>query len=652
MQLDFSFLSILRAFGLSVYFIFSAFIALYLPGRFILKKYTSSFSPFMQFVLFLAIGVVFWSLQGLLFGFLHMRFLTYGYLGMFLILSFSFIKSIPKSIKKNWKEYKNLSFSLILVFIVGMLGQLLQPGVCGIEFKGGWYCLVDDTVWHLGLTTGLVRHFPPFEPGMSGYLLKNYHFLANLFIAEFMRVFHTPLLPTQFIFSYGIISFLAGGLTYVIGKLYRFSKEGLLLAVFLQYFSSDIIYLITLVTRRIFEFTVHPLDDGMMMLENPPRAFSIVVALLTISLFTLYERNPVVPLGILTAVIAGSVIGFKVHTGFMVLCGFFGYGLYLLWTKQWKKVYVPLLTLLVSVGLYMPFNAGAGLPVYAPFEMSRMFAVQEKLELSMLELRRRVYVDHFNIPRIIQMDLIMFGIFLIAQFGLRCLGFFGWSTVKRSSVPLMVFLVMGLLGSFSVGTLFVQPVANADIFNFYLAGSLCLYILTIFLFDRWIGKMNIYVKIMFILLILVMSMPRWVYKMRYYLNRYDGLLPTVSSQEMKALEYLRKSSKPDDIVFVMNNQGQFDGWRAYVTAFSERDTFLSGRGYLTNQNINITNREKAVNTIFSSVDTEILKKTIEENKLKYLYYFNNFSSQDNLIGLPIMTFFQNDTVTIYRYENL
>jgi len=66
-----------------------------------------------------------------------------------------------------------------------------------------------DQVWHAALVEELLKRFPPFEPGMFGIYLNNYHFWFNLVTADLIRVFHLPLFQTTFIgmlLSYSVSS--------------------------------------------------------------------------------------------------------------------------------------------------------------------------------------------------------------------------------------------------------------------------------------------------------------------------------------------------------------------------------------------------------------------------------------------------------------
>ena len=85
----------------------------YLPGKVIKEKWFSKIPEVVCWIL----GIAMWGWQGYIFGWLKIRWLTYGYILLFLWLGKKWI--VPKIKKIDWK--------LILIFFIGVI--IMLPGV-------------------------------------------------------------------------------------------------------------------------------------------------------------------------------------------------------------------------------------------------------------------------------------------------------------------------------------------------------------------------------------------------------------------------------------------------------------------------------------------------------------------------------------------
>ena len=72
-----------------IYFLVACFFALLLPGLFFTNKLRVDLLS--KVTLSLIVGIIFWTLQGLVFGFLHARFLSYVYI---VIMGVLFLKYV------------------------------------------------------------------------------------------------------------------------------------------------------------------------------------------------------------------------------------------------------------------------------------------------------------------------------------------------------------------------------------------------------------------------------------------------------------------------------------------------------------------------------------------------------------------------------
>ncbi|MCX6794067.1 MAG: hypothetical protein NTY06_03100, partial [Candidatus Gottesmanbacteria bacterium] len=537
-------------------------------------------------------------------------------------------------------------------FLIGVMIQTVQALPSAFIFRDGWHSFIaDDSLWHLGLTGELTRHMPPFQPGSIGMPLKNYHYLANLFSADVTRVFGLPLLVSQFFFTYILLSAMLGLLLFVLGRMAGLSMLGATLLMYLQYFASDIIYLIPLWTRHVIDFTVHPLEDGTMFLENPPRAFASVFTVLGIIMLYQTVRSKRVWPGILTGIVFGIIIGCKIHSGIMVLLGLAGFGVYALVKKQWFLLWPPLIALVISVIIYFPTNAGAGGPVFASFEMARMFAAQPGLAISFLELRRQIYAAHNNGIRVLEMNMIMLVLFYIAQFGFRTIGWFGWKYAGRSfGTGVSVFLVTALIGTTVFATLFIQPVTYADIFNSYLAVSVVLSILTALIVERMLRNRSQAFKMIIIVFVGLLTLPRIVYRMDQFIRQISHSRPFIPTAEIQTMDFVRRSIKSGGVIYVFN-AGQTDGYASYVSALTGYDTFLSGQNYLSRHAVDYKAKQQIADIIATGSDPNIVGTLLKQYNIGILYAYKPFVMPEGLAGLGLRKVFENGTNILFTYEH-
>ena len=635
---------------LGLWFLFGIVIGLYFPGRLFLRTSIQVQSPFHRITLFVGFGMVLWILQAYLFGLLHIRWMSYVYLATSTIISMFTYASVPKA---KWKKsLRKLAkyWWVVVVFIAGVVIQTVQSIPSGFIFRDGWHTFIaDDALWHLGLTGELIRHMPPNEPGTAGLLLTNYHYLANLFIADFSRVFGLPLLTVQFFFICVFLSMMLGLLLFVLGRMAGLSMVGAALVMYLQYFASDTIYAIPLITRHVVDFSVHPLEDGTMFLENPPRAFASVITVVGIILLVQTVRSKRVLLSVLTGITFGVVIGCKIHSGIMVLIGLFAIGLYALFKRNWVLLVAPILALILSVAIYLPTNSGAGGPVFAPFEMAHMFVVQPNLSLSFLELRRLIYLQHNNYIRVLEMNLIMLGIFYISQFGLRTIGWFGWRIARKSlGTEVAIFLFASLVGTTLFGTLFIQPITYADIFNSYLAASVILSLLNALILERLIRAQSKVIAVVILLIIGAMTIPRIFYRMQQFSKELQNSAAIISNSEIHALDFVREKVKSDTVVYVFN-KAQIDGYESYVSALTSHDTFLAGQNYLGRHGVDYSGKQRLADIIATSFDPALVNNILKSNRIGILYAYKPFALPAGLKGIGVRKIFENSSNIVYSY---
>lgn len=475
------------------YFLVCIFFAFFIPGDLSIGKLQLPVGQ--RLILATIVGMVLWAWQGFIFGYLQLRYLTYAYLLLTALFWFA-----PKVKKATWlararefKVWKNFDFIAATIIVVGVFVQMVPVGGFGLQFdKGIFLCCANksDLLFHLGLTRSIVNNMPPYEPGMYGVLVQNYHYWSNLVVAELTRVFALPVLHTQFQFIPLFVSVFLGLSAFVFGQIASISRLFTKWLLFFLYLGGDgILYLLLLLGKDPSKLaSVSSLEDGSSFLINPPRAFSIVIAFAAFSFLLLWQKERKDRMAMLSAVLTGTLIGFKVYTGIFGLIGLTTILVYLLFNKKLKEASIMLFAYFLSAVIYFSTNAGSGGLIWVPFHLPINFIVQSSFGLINLELARQVYIDHHNYFRAFLQELFFTFVFLLSTMGTKAIGFLqSRHSFLRLDTLFTVFLWSGMLVSLFLGIFFIQQSGGSNTFNFIVSFWIFLSIPTALSLNYWGG---------------------------------------------------------------------------------------------------------------------------------------------------------------------
>lgn len=640
-----------------LYFFIAVFFAFFIPGDLFISKIKNlpfSSRVILATILGMALGV--W--QGMIFGYLGMRYLSYIYL--FVLFLFW--------IKTNFYEQNKLTLSyikskmikmdliIVVLIILGVIVQLAPVWGFGLKFdKGLFLCCGnrEDLIFHYALSSSIMKSFPPQEPGMTGVLVQNYHYFSNLVSAELARVFRLPLLYTQFQYVLFFISLMYGLSGIILGSIFKLSKVFTRWLVFLLYFGGDAIYIFLLVLGRdltLFK-TVSSLEDASTFLINPPRAFSIVLLFGTIALIHVWIRNKNYFAGILAIFISASLVGFKVYTAIFAALGIFGLIIYFLWNRQYRNIIISMVFLPIAAIIYLPINSQAGGLFWAPFNISGNFIVQPAFGLIRWELARQIYREHNNFLRVLQFDLGFLIIFLLAISGTKIIGLFqSIKSYMRLSLPVLVYLLFGTLGSLFLGTFFLQKSGGANTFNFIVSYWIVLSIPAALSLEYWQRRFKGLIKILFIVTIIILTIPRVALNTYSNLSEYSKLgFFFLDNNELEGYKYLRSVLTDKDIV-VVDPKNDFDNDSPYVSGFIGASTYLSGIQILESHGIKTDDRSMIRKTIFTTSDEKDLAANLLGNKINYLILWERSSLPATGSAYFLEKVFSNKKMTILKTD--
>lgn len=635
------------------YFCLAIFVSFYIPGLFFVKKL--NLSAFQSITISLIVGMVMWAFQGFILGYLNLRILTYFYLGIFLFLEFN--DSNKKHVFKFINSLKNIKIdkTILLIIILGVVIQLSTIWFFGLKNNNGLIlCCGDasDNLYHIALTNQLIQRIPPFEPGMFGTTVHNYHYLSNLVTAELSRVFNLPLLYTQFQYSTLFISLMLGLSALVFGQILGIGKIYSRWLLFFLYFGGDLVFLILSILTKNLNFSMSSLEDGAKFLANPPRAFSIVVFFTGLSLLSIYIKNKNIRAGLLLALVFGSLIGFKIYTGIFALCGLGALAAYYILVKRKYLLVLPfILCLFLSLIIYLPVNSSAGGLYFTGLWRFENLAAQHAFGLDYINNAFQIYVTHKNWPRILQYELIFISLYFFAIFGTKLIGFI--QTKKSLSLiprEINIFLISGILTSLIAGLFFEQKTGGSNTFNFVVSAFIIGSIYTALTCFYFLQKFNKKTKYFLIIIIVLLTIPRAGYQLMTNMRVVFENKLILENSKIEAFSFINKNTNKDSLVLVDGNYFGLGASTPYISFFTNRPMYLTGEGILRSHRINITDRENISRIILTSSDSAKIEQSITKSGIKYIITSNSISYLSTS-SARLRSVFENNEIKILQYDN-
>lgn len=601
-------------------FIVSVFLAFFIPGAVLVSRL--KLGLFQTAVLGIMLGVALWIWQGFLFGFLGVRILTYVYLaGFFALWVFQNKESISGFGYKKIRLHGHAL--LIAVLFVGVIVQVLCTWSMGIRVQSGiYFCCgnVKDEVYHIGLTDQIVKNFPPYEPGMSDVVVKNYHYLSNLITADLVRVFHLPLVTTQYQFMTIFLSLFLGLTAISFAKSNKLSLGFMCWLLFFLYFSGDFIYLILIFLGKGLSFSMGSLEDGSIFLVNPPRAYAIVMLFSVLSVCSLWVRSKRLLIGLIMAAMGATLIGLKVYIGLFALSGFAVLGLYFLIRRQFKMCLPLVLTFLGSLVFYLPVNQNAGGLYFTQFWLFENFVSQPQFGLIRLELARTIYQEHKNYLRMTQYELMYIAFYVIAIFGSKVVAFFQTKkSLRMLPLPIHIILLTGIIVSLTLGFFFQQTTGGSNSFNFTVSVFILISVYAALAVSYWLRVFPKPIAFIVGLILILVTVPRVVNQTIANAQWiYEGKGSYITTSQMEVLENARKITDPNSVLLVDDRFLNMEHETSVASFITDRKDYFSGKEILTDHHIPTKEREKIMYDLLYSSSSIKAAKALATSHIDYI----------------------------------
>ncbi len=635
-----------------LYFIFASILTFLIPGLVIFNFKSNKLEYFYQWVIGITLGMVIFALVAYLTAWLGVSWLLIPYLlGCFYLFLRQKLwqKLLPKD--KSSKILNKLSWFII---IVGSLLQLSSVIGSGLRYDNGlrFYWLNGaDGIFHLSLIESIIEKVPPMQPGAFDLTVSNYHYLSNLLIAEFTKLWHLPISSTFFQYLPILLAPLFGFTVAVLLYNWQAKQAVINWGLFLLYFSADSSWIFSYLLNKKFDWGISTIDSGIIQFLNMPQAMAKLSFFVGLLLFTLYrkEKNPY--FGLLSTILFISLVSFKIYFGIFIALSYVLFLIYRLLRNKLKiktflqeEKYSIGFIILLAIGsaiLFFPTNSGAGGLFWAPLDWPKLFITQSGWRDWLL--RMQVYEAYHNVKAIVFLELVAMAVFLISIFGVRLVGLLSFLKTFRKKinedVHVLIYPASIILIFLGMNTL--QSSGGHNVFNFFVVALSILTLLTAIV----LGNMRL--NFFWIALILAFTLPRTGYTFYSYLRNcylgYDYVL--LSNQRLEAYQFLEQNYQNKIIQGHTNSSLVRETPELWM--FTRQRAYLDGIGILQSHNQNIKEKELIINDIFKAPDATVSAQALLKSEIDLILIDKTKGEKINLL-----TPFYNEIIKIWQIDPL
>ena len=476
-------------------FLIFAFIAFYLPGKFISEKLNISFNQLERLVILPVIGVFCYTGISII-----LRLMGFPFVFVYILL-FGLVLRYIKNTKIHLKvpSVKLHSIILTIVLVIGAVSQTK------------FVVMSHDTLTHLAVIGELKNHFPPQHPTFANESLKNYHFLPDFLIAGINSSIPSDKYDLYFkILPFGA-SLYFGLSSYMVAAQFLRNKFLRILAVSLAYFSGSFAFLIPLFGNETgWKANTFMLDQPFDLPFNPQYSLAFVIFLVGTHLIVKFQKLGKIAHFYLAGIIFAAAFGFKSYTSVIGLIGVIAVAFHLLiFRRKIAGIKVALVSIVIfSISaLLLVSNARNGLHFAPGWILKRMVEDPDRLNMASLTILEQHYLEKDNYLRVAQINIREAATYIFGNLGTRVLGFLFILTFLKKISKLSaekVFIIIVVLSSLSIPLFFNQGGSAYNIVQF---GPYALILTSIFsaiALEKVYIKMNfIKQKTLFIVIILV-----------------------------------------------------------------------------------------------------------------------------------------------------
>ena len=351
----------------------------------------------------------------------------------------------------------------------------------------------------------------------------------------------------------------------------------------------------------------------------------------------------------LLALIFASLVGFKIYFGIFAFVGIAFVSLYFLIKKQYKRLILPIASVLFALLLYLPVNNGAsGLSFVGTWRFEN-FVVQRGFGLSHLELARQVYLSHDNYLRVLEYELIYVFLYFVFVFGTLNLGFLqNRKSLRLLPKELHIFLISSIAVCLIIGFFFFQKISGANTSQFIITAEIISIIYVALVCSVFFNK-NRKIGILFLILLFLFTTPRVINQSR---ANFQAILAKrgvlISNSEIQALDFLNKKTPNNSLILSDNNRVRNEKECYYIGFLSNRAMFIcDAKGIVADHGVDITKRQNDYEVITTNFYKSGAMDRLISNKIDYIYTVSDKKVFNNDTG-DLKTVFINDRIRIIK----
>jgi len=550
-----------------------------------------------------------------------------------------------------------IKYSHIFIFIMAVLFSLPMLRSGWITSEGLRLVGVNSTdgLWNLSLIEELKHHFPPQHPGFALQPIKGYHFLYHLLLAVIAKI---TLIPTGILYFQifpVLTAYLWGlGVYKVVYEWFK-NKSAALFSVFLSFFGSSFAFIWLLFGRAVDIDNVFGMSQSFnSTMVNPAFASSVAILIWAFYFLLKFLKTKSRRWVLLLAITAGLSVGFKAYAG-MIIMGAFAVTMLKELVLDRDKRLLPyfLLALMISLVVFLPFNAQYGFLVWYSFwPLKRMFhGPLSFTKYDSLWDQYEYYESSYGLFKLYALGLVLF---LFGNIGTRVVAFLSlWKKVKGGLLnSSTVFYVAMILVSTVIPMFFIQPIGVFNMIQMYWYFLFLMAVLAgpgaVIMAQKIANKS---LRLAFYILIVILSLPSNLVGINNYLRDSGSV---ISTHELELFTNLRSIGSYDSTVLVLpgeevNTTQELDGWfwssigDLAIPAFGEK------RLYIANEVVQFPYKFKderlAVIAQIKDLKTDSYD-IIKEEKIELIVTKNNVDWLDSWENVELL--FENSSGRIYK----
>ncbi len=525
-----------------------------------------------------------------------------------------------------------------LLFFVGLiiLGTVIWSSTMvksGLKYDYGlgfWGANGHDGIWHIAVASGLSRGSTAM-PIFSGHEIKNYHLGFSYILSGLNFVTSIPIDRLYFQVLPPLIATLVGISVYSWVLTWSRSPVSAWWSTFMVYFGGSLGWI---VGKGESAFWV---QQSISTLINPPLAVSFIIIMLFLA--SVSKKKVVLSCFLLTLL---SFV--KAYAGLVVIAG-----LLIASFKNRALLRIAIYSLIpVSLVQFVANRADPGLLLFKPLWFLDTLFSPDRLDWARYHSALNTYKSGQIIYKLIPAYLFAFGVFLVGNLGSRLIflpGLKNWKRVGWEQIFLAGVFVAGIIPPM----LFVQQGTAWNVIQFFYYSCFAAAILSGVVIGNLITSQRSKLsKLILSFVVVLITVPTTTEALNHYLP--DRPPARISLSEVEALSVLKTYPSGVVLTQVATPDAFFPPPRplyryestGYVSAYSNKQTFLEDSVNLNITGFNWQPRKESVNRFFAKPSAEFL----DSNGIIYIYLLKNLAP-----GFPdsignYRNLFENDEVRI------